>query len=70
MSQNDIILTHLKEHGSITSIEAVNRYGITRLAARISDLKKRGIEILTRETEVKTRYGRTARIAVYTLNER
>lgn len=49
------------------SIEAVNRYGITRLAARISDLKKRGIEILTRETEVKTRYGRTARIAVYTL---
>lgn len=67
ISQNDMILTHLKEHGAITSIEAVNRYGITRLAARIADLRKRGYTIISKDIEVKNRYGRTVRIARYSL---
>ncbi len=34
------ILAHLREHGAITSWDAIDKYAITRLAARISDLRK------------------------------
>ena len=67
MSQNELVLNHLKEYGSLTSLEAMNLYGISRLAARISDLRARGINISSLDKEVKTRGGRTARIAVYVL---
>lgn len=66
-SQNDIVLEHLRRHGTITSLEAVNRYGITRLAARISDLRHRGIEIYSRDIEVYTRDKRKTRVAEYRL---
>jgi hypothetical protein len=46
-SQNELVLKHLKKHGSITSWEAINAYGITRLSARIFDLKDLGYGILT-----------------------
>ena len=46
MSQNQTILTHLK-NDSITQKDAVSRYGCYRLAARISDLKDRGHDIVT-----------------------
>lgn len=69
MSQNETILNHLRTHRGITSIEAVNLYGITRLAARISDLKRMGHKIITGTAEVPTRAGKTARVAVYRLYE-
>jgi hypothetical protein len=46
-SQNDLILRHLQKHGSISSWEAIQTYGITRLSARIFDLKDLGHGILT-----------------------
>lgn len=33
------IVNHIEKWGSINSIEAIQRYGITRLAARIHELK-------------------------------
>jgi hypothetical protein len=39
------IAAHLARGRSITPIEALNRYGCFRLAARIHDLRKRGISI-------------------------
>jgi hypothetical protein len=44
-TQNDTILTHLRKFGRINSIEAIRRYGITRISACIYDLRKRGIVI-------------------------
>lgn len=38
--QENLVLTHLEEHGSITPYEAIERYHITRLAAVIFRLKK------------------------------
>ena len=67
MTQNDIILEHMKQEGSITSAEAMNRYGIARLASRINDLKKKGYEITTTLVITKTRLGRKCRYARYTL---
>lgn len=43
---NDV-LNHLQEHGSITSWEAIERYGATRLSAIIFNLKERGYAIET-----------------------
>lgn len=54
-SQNEIIMEHLKIHGSITTYEAYNRYHITRLPARIHELKKKGVEIVKTERPTKSR---------------
>lgn len=45
MTQNEVILRHLREYGQITSMDAIMRYGCTRLAARIAELKKDGYDI-------------------------
>ncbi|MCF6775258.1 helix-turn-helix domain-containing protein [Thiotrichales bacterium 19X7-9] len=45
MQQSEAILNHLKRHGSITPLEALNEYGCLRLGARIYDLRRQGIEI-------------------------
>ena len=46
MSQCKTILKHL-EDSSITSFSSFSRYGITRLAARIADLREQGYTIRT-----------------------
>ena len=48
MSQNNQIKEHLENGFSITPIEALQKYGVFRLAARISDLKKCGLNIKTK----------------------
>ena len=38
----EIILEHLQKHGSITSLEAIERYKCTRLSHYIYTLRKEG----------------------------
>ena len=40
MTQCDRILRHLESGGSLTAAQAMQEYGIYRLASRINDLKK------------------------------
>ncbi len=47
MTQKQMILNHMKEHGAITPLEALQRYGCFRLGARIADLKADGVQIQT-----------------------
>lgn len=47
MTQNEAVLRHLLDNGRITSLEAMNKYGIMRLGARVYDLKKQGYPIKT-----------------------
>ena len=63
----DLILGHLKTHGSISHYEAEDMYGCTRLAARIKDLKNRGVEIEKDMVNGRNRYGQPCRYAVYRL---
>lgn len=65
MKQRDAVLAYLLEHGSITSLEAI-QLGCTRLAHLIWKFRKEGMDIKTEAVEVPTRYG-TARIARYTI---
>lgn len=46
-TQCEQILAHIRMFGSITPQEALDEYGCFRLAARISDLRKRGHAIKT-----------------------
>lgn len=67
MTQTEKILRHLKDYDGITSLEAMNEYGIFRLASRISDLKKMGYPIKSETVAVKNRYGESCYIKRYSL---
>lgn len=62
------IINYMKEHGSITSMDAIYHLGCTRLAGRIFEIKERGYNIETELVNTKTRYG-TTKIAVYRLGK-
>ena len=47
-TQENQILNHLKKHKFITSWEAIQEYRITRLSARIYELRERGHNIITK----------------------
>ena len=47
-TQENIILDHLKEHKFITTWEAIQEYRITRLSARIYELREKGYQIITK----------------------
>lgn len=63
------VLRHLMEQGSITTYEAFQLYGATRLSAIIFDLRKRGHNIVTKETVGQDRYGHVSRFATYVLED-
>lgn len=45
MNQEQVILNHLLKHKTITSMEAIETYGFTRLSAVIFNLRKSGVKI-------------------------
>lgn len=67
MTQNERVLRHLTDYGSITSLEAVKEYGILRLSARIYDLRKQGHEITAVTETAQNRYGEPVTYFRYSL---
>lgn len=65
MTQNEMILNHIKKHGSITSMEAFAEYNITRLSGRIHELRAQGHKITSNKEKAKD----GAVYAVYRLEE-
>lgn len=61
------ILEHLRTYPWITSKDAFELYGITRLSARIKDLRDKGYGIETVMVETTTRFGESCRYARYVL---
>ena len=57
----------MKDYGSITSLEAVNEYGIMRLVSRINDLRAQGIAIVSERATGKNRYNESTSYSVYRL---
>ena len=68
-TQRKQILEHLKKHGKITSMEAFELFGCTRLSGRIYHLKAEGYTILTERTSGKSRTGHKTEYATYYLEE-
>jgi len=48
MSQNKQIADYLNKGKKLTPIDALNKFGCFRLAARIADLRNDGMNIVTR----------------------
>lgn len=65
--QRQAILDHLENKGSITSIEAFSRYGVTRLSAIIFDLRGMGYDIQTIPLETINRFNEKVTFAKYKL---
>lgn len=64
MTKTKKVLNHLQEKGTITSWEAIQNYGATRLSSIIFNLRKK-YDIDTIMTEATDRYGNNSRYAVY-----
>ena len=71
MTQNEMILEYLNEFGSITTYESYAELFITRLSARIWDLKhKYGCEFDEEWITKKNRYGKTCSFKKYILKDK
>ena len=67
MTQNERILRHLQDFGSITALDALKDYGCMRLGARIWDLKRDGHDIRREMVEGRNRHGGRTHYARYTM---
>jgi hypothetical protein len=70
MTQSQRILRHLEDYGSITQMDAMQDYGIMRLASRVNDLRREGHPIITEVVEGRNRYGEKTRYARYRMGAR
>ncbi len=66
MTQYNKVLKHL-QHKPITSMEAFEKYGITRLSAIIFNLRADGYDISSKTKKVKNRYGEVCHFSEYKL---
>lgn len=65
MTQCERILKYMEDFGSISTAQAVNDLGCYRLASRIHDIKRMGIEIVSETKTGKNRYGEKTHYSVY-----
>lgn len=69
-TQAERVLEYIQKYGSITTLDAFRDLGVTRLSARIYELKHhRGLEFETKDVTNKNRYGEICTYAKYTLKK-
>ena len=68
-SQTSEIINLLRKQGYITSYEAIEKFGATRLSGIIFILRERGFGIETEMVQDKNRYGHTTNYAIYRLTK-
>ena len=64
-TQRQLILQYIYDFGSITPMQAYSDLGITKLATRISEMRKDGMEFHIEKVKTKNRYGKAASFAKY-----
>lgn len=69
MNKTNAVALHLLEKGNITSWEAIQQYGATRLSAIIFNLRERGMNIRTERIDFTDRFGSKASYAKYILED-
>ena len=68
-TQEERVLEYMKKFGGITSLEAFQDLGITRLSAKIFNLKKQGYNIISETKQAKNRFEETTYFKRYMLAE-
>lgn len=61
------IIAYMKVHNGITSMDAFRDLGITRLSARVKELRDMGYDIVTLMIDSENRYGEAVRYGKYIL---
>lgn len=69
MTQCEQIIDYLHRFGSITPMEAFTDLGITKLATRVSEMRKDGREFKIETVKSTNRFGKTVRYAKYSLKD-
>ena len=69
MTQGERIVKYMKDYGTITPMEAFADLGITKLATRVSELRRDGVKISKTPVERTNRYGDHVRYMQYSLEE-
>ena len=67
MTQQQMVLKHLEETGSIQPLFALRELGIYRLSSVIHRLRKKGYNIKTKIKHAKGKYGNKIQFAKYKL---
>ena len=68
MTQKELILEYINQHGSITPMEAFSELGITKLATVVSDLRRHdGIEFEKELEKSLNRFGKPVHYMRYSL---
>ena len=67
MSQAAEIIEFVRDHGSITTKQAVDFLGCYRLSGRIYDIRAMGIVVEKEMVLVPNRHGKLCRVARYTI---
>lgn len=68
-TQREAIINYIEDFGSKTPIEAFAELGITKLATRISEMRKDGMKFKIETVSTKNRYGKTVSYAKYSFAE-
>ena len=68
-NQCELILDYIREHGSISNLEAVTELHVGRLASRVCDMKKNGVPIFGKTVKEKNKSGRIVSYTRYYLAE-
>lgn len=61
------ILDYLSSGGKLTPLDALQRFGCGRLAARVNDLRREGFDIKSEMVPVLTTTGEMAHVARYSM---
>jgi hypothetical protein len=69
MTQHEQILEYIRQFGSITPMEAYADLGITKLATRISEMRRKGIRFKIEPVKSKNRFGKPTRFAKYSMED-
>lgn len=69
MTQKEQILDYLQRFKTITPMDAFADLGITKLATRVSEMRRDGVEFNIESVKSKNRFGKPVRFAKYSLKE-
>ena len=67
MTQKERVLVYMKTFGAISTWEAFRDLGVTRLSARIAEIKEMGYDVETEFASGKNRFGQTVSWARYSI---
>ncbi len=69
MTQREAIIKYITDFGSITPMQAYGDLGITKLATRVSEMRKDGMEFKIETIKGTNRYGKPTRFARYSFTK-